>query len=343
MLISIINIFQIITLEGWTDMMYIVRESEGTIAFDFLFVACVLFGAFFVLNLMIAVQFTYLGAAFDEEDRRQKEIKDKLNLKKRLKQQEEQENSFFDAEEESNQDNQTQNDNGSGDSPERRNSASEKVKKEKKKGICDFKLPQPIVDLSNKVEDLVGNEIFNRIIIFFIIINMLFLASEHYAQPDELTTAGEIANFFFTIIFTLEMLLKLFGLGLKKYVSDNFNIFDAVIVGVSLFELFADADSSGLSVLRAFRLVRVFKIIRSWVSLRRLLETVMNSMSAIGNLGVLTILFMFISALLAKQFFFESLVEDDGSVSRYSFSSTIQSLITIFIVITGENWNAIMI
>ena len=67
-LISIINIFQIITLEGWTDMMYIVRESEGTIAFDFLFVACVLFGAFFVLNLMIAVQFTYLGAAFDEED-----------------------------------------------------------------------------------------------------------------------------------------------------------------------------------------------------------------------------------------------------------------------------------
>lgn len=51
-------------------MMYIVIESEGTIAYDFLFVACVLFGAFFVLNLMIAVQFTYLGAAFDEEDRR---------------------------------------------------------------------------------------------------------------------------------------------------------------------------------------------------------------------------------------------------------------------------------
>jgi uncharacterized membrane protein YhdT len=69
-LISIVNIFQIITLEGWTEMMYIVRESEGTIAYDFLFVACVLFGAFFVLNLMIAVQFTYLGAAFDEEDRR---------------------------------------------------------------------------------------------------------------------------------------------------------------------------------------------------------------------------------------------------------------------------------
>ena len=84
-LISIVNIFQIITLEGWTEMMYIVRESERSYGYDPFFIACVLFGAFFVLNLMIAVQFTYLGAAFDEEERRQKEIKDKMNLKKKLK------------------------------------------------------------------------------------------------------------------------------------------------------------------------------------------------------------------------------------------------------------------
>jgi hypothetical protein len=69
-LISIVNIFQIITLEGWTSMMYIVRDSERSYGYDPFFVACVLFGAFFVLNLMIAVQFTYLGAAFDEEERR---------------------------------------------------------------------------------------------------------------------------------------------------------------------------------------------------------------------------------------------------------------------------------
>lgn len=95
------NIFQIITLEGWTEMMYIVRESERSYGYDFFFIICVLFGAFFVLNLMIAVQFTYLGAAFDEEERRQKEIKDKMNLKKKLKMEQEQEDSFFDDEEDS--------------------------------------------------------------------------------------------------------------------------------------------------------------------------------------------------------------------------------------------------
>lgn len=80
-----LNIFQIITLEGWTSMMYMVRDAENSQVFDIFFLMCVLFGSYFVLNLMIAVQFTYLGDAFDEEDRRQKEIKEKIELKKRQK------------------------------------------------------------------------------------------------------------------------------------------------------------------------------------------------------------------------------------------------------------------
>ena len=80
---SMLNIFQIITLEGWTSMMYIIRDAEDSKMFDIFFLMCVLFGSYFVLNLMIAVQFTYLGDAFDEEDRRQKEIKDKITLKRK--------------------------------------------------------------------------------------------------------------------------------------------------------------------------------------------------------------------------------------------------------------------
>jgi hypothetical protein len=62
------NIFQVITLEGWTEMMYIVRDAEGTYAYDFFFLACVIFGSFVILNLMIAVQASYLDQAFDAED-----------------------------------------------------------------------------------------------------------------------------------------------------------------------------------------------------------------------------------------------------------------------------------
>ena len=99
-LLSILNIFQIITLEGWTEMMYVVREAGGTYLNDLLFYIIVLFGAFFVLNLMIAVQFTYLGEAFDEEERKQKENKEKIRLKKKVKEEEEYDNSFFDNDDE---------------------------------------------------------------------------------------------------------------------------------------------------------------------------------------------------------------------------------------------------
>ena len=76
-----LNIFQIITLEGWTDMMYIVRDVEKTFAYDLFFIMCVVLGSFVILNLMVAVQASYLDQAFDIEDQENKERDEKLKLK----------------------------------------------------------------------------------------------------------------------------------------------------------------------------------------------------------------------------------------------------------------------
>lgn len=99
-LISMLNIFQVISLEGWTDIMYVMRDATDSRLYDIFFILCVLFGAFFVLNLMIAVQFTYLGEAFDEDERRQKELKERLNKKKKDRIDEELDDSFFEDDEE---------------------------------------------------------------------------------------------------------------------------------------------------------------------------------------------------------------------------------------------------
>ena len=66
-------------------MMYLVREAEGTVAYDFFFLLCVIFGSFVILNLMIAVQADYLDKAFDEEDARQQEIDEKEKTKRKIK------------------------------------------------------------------------------------------------------------------------------------------------------------------------------------------------------------------------------------------------------------------
>ena len=80
-----------------------------------------------------------------------------------------------------------------------------------------------------------------------------------------------------------------------------------------------------------------------FVSLKVLLSTVFESLQAITNLGVLIVLFLFIFALLCKQFFSEPLLDDGGEESRYSFGDTYTALITMFIILTGENWNEVMI
>jgi len=76
----------------------------------------------------------------------------------------------------------------------------------------------------------------------------------------------------------MEMVIKMVGFGLRKYAADNFNLFDAIIVIISIIEMILPDSNSGLSVLRAFRLLRIFKIIKSWDSLRILLSTVLESL-----------------------------------------------------------------
>ena len=82
---SIITAFEMITLEGWSGVMYQIRMSRGGFSLegDLFCTACVIFGALFVLNLMIAVQFDFLNEAFDEIE--QKKAKEKAEQEKELK------------------------------------------------------------------------------------------------------------------------------------------------------------------------------------------------------------------------------------------------------------------
>jgi voltage-gated potassium channel Kch len=150
------------------------------------------------------------------------------------------------------------------------------------------------------------------------------------------------------LIFLLETILRLIGLGLKGYFKEGSNIFDGLIVILSCTEWMVrfiymrngQERSVGLFiVLRCFRMFTIFKIVRSWTSLRSILLTVANALPHVGNLAFLTFLFTFIYALIGKQFFgHKTLLNEDGIESPYSFKTLSNSLITVFILITGENW-----
>ena len=77
---------------------------------------------------------------------------------------------------------------------------------------------------------------FDNFLLFFVFLNTLVLAAEGLVNEEENKILHQ-ANLVFTIIFTIDMLLKWIGQGLGEYFSDIMNTFDCVIVILSLIEI----------------------------------------------------------------------------------------------------------
>ena len=157
--------------------------------------------------------------------------------------------------------------------------------------------------------NLVNQPIYNFVIFMLILANTIVLAMDDYPQSVRKETVLAIFNEFFTFAFLLEMVLKMFALGVNNYLHDSFNLFDAVVVSLSLIDwclaqvLTAEQKASvgsSMQALRALRLLRVIKLARSWTSLQDIIRKTVASMKDISNFGVLLFLFMYIYALLGK-------------------------------------------
>jgi hypothetical protein len=82
--------------------------------------------------------------------------------------------------------------------------------------------------------------------------NTIVLSLDGLVKSDEGILILNKFNYAFTIIFTIDMGLKLVGMGIIEYLRDNMNVFDALIVTLSLVELAFFGDGGG-SAISAFR------------------------------------------------------------------------------------------
>ncbi|CAF4323271.1 unnamed protein product, partial [Adineta steineri] len=87
-----------------------------------------------------------------------------------------------------------------------------------------------------RIHTMVKSQTFYWIVIALVLMNTAVLASEYYGQPQWLTDTQEIANRIFVILFSFEMLLKMYSLGITGYFVSNFNRFDCFVVIASIIE-----------------------------------------------------------------------------------------------------------
>uniref|UniRef100_A0A8C3QYP9 Calcium voltage-gated channel subunit alpha1 I n=1 Tax=Cyanoderma ruficeps TaxID=181631 RepID=A0A8C3QYP9_9PASS len=196
-----------------------------------------------------------------------------------------------------------------------------------------------------KLRVIVDSKYFNRGIMIAILVNTISMGIEHHEQPEELTNILEISNVVFTSMFALEMILKLAAFGLFDYLRNPYNIFDSIIVIISIWEIIGQADG-GLSVLRTFRLLRVLKLVRFMPALRRQLVVLMKTMDNVATFCMLLMLFIFIFSILGMHIFGckFSLRTDTGDTvpDRKNFDSLLWAIVTVFQILTQEDWNVVL-
>ncbi|XP_037647118.1 sodium channel protein type 4 subunit alpha B [Sebastes umbrosus] len=174
-----------------------------------------------------------------------------------------------------------------------------------------------------------------------IVLNTVFMAMEHYPMTEEFEEVLSIGNLVFTGIFTAEMVLKLLAMDPYYYFQVGWNIFDSIIVTMSLVEL-GLADVQGLSVLRSFRLMRVFKLAKSWPTLNMLIKIIGNSVGALGNLTLVLAIIVFIFAVVGMQLFGKNYkdcvcrIASDCELPRWHMYDFFHAFLIIFRVLCGE-------
>ncbi|XP_074055279.1 voltage-dependent L-type calcium channel subunit alpha-1D isoform X1 [Macrotis lagotis] len=359
---AMLTVFQCITMEGWTDVLYWVNDAIGWEWPWVYFVSLIILGSFFVLNLVLGV----LSGEFSKEREKAKARGDfqKLREKQQL---EEDLKGYLDWITQA-EDIDPENEDEGGDENKRNTSMptsetesvnTENISGEGENQGCCGRLCQAISKSKlsrrwrrwnrfsrRRCRAAVKSVSFYWLVIVLVFLNTLTISSEHYNQPDWLTQIQDIANKVLLAMFTCEMLVKMYSLGLQAYFVSLFNRFDCFVVcgGITetiLVEL-EIMSPLGISVFRCVRLLRIFKVTRHWTSLSNLVASLLNSMKSIASLLLLLFLFIIIFSLLGMQLFGGKFNFDETQTKRSTFDNFPQALLTVFQILTGEDWNAVM-
>lgn len=182
--------------------------------------------------------------------------------------------------------------------------------------------------LVNWCSQVVANSIFTKIIIGLILLNSVIIGMETYPQiylPREQLFIQ--LDLFFLWAFTLEIVLRIMATKPKHhFFKDGWNTFDFIIVASG--HLFAGAHF--ISVLRILRVLRVLRTISVIPSLQQLVNALLRTIPALGNIMFLLGLVFYIFAVIGTILF--------AHISPEYFGSLHTTLLTLFQVVTLESW-----
>lgn len=147
-------------------------------------------------------------------------------------------------------------------------------------------------------------QVFDHFILFVIIINTLILFIKWPNMSPMVQRSVDIINYVCTGVFIIEAILKITAFG-RGYFKDLWNIFDFIIVVGSLVFISPNftRQKKTVTMLRAFRIARVFKLFKKLTHLKSIFTTIEYTLSAMINVGMLMLLIIYLFAIIGVYFF----------------------------------------
>lgn len=179
---------------------------------------------------------------------------------------------------------------------------------------------------------LKSNKAFELFVISVIIASALLIGVKTYPLSDTVLTITKFLDYFITVFFLIELSVRFMGESNKRRFFHNaWNVFDTLIVVISLVPL----DNSEMALIA--RLVRVFRVLRMISiipELRILLASLVKALPQLGYVMLLMFIIFYIYAAIGSTMF--------SSINQELWGDITISLLTLFRVMTFEDWTDVM-
>ncbi|MGJ8662634.1 MAG: ion transporter [Marinicella sp.] len=176
------------------------------------------------------------------------------------------------------------------------------------------------------------NKVFEWSVVTVIILSALLIGAKTYHLPQPLVTFLFYADIAITLFFLLEISIRFFASDDKKnFFKNGWNIFDTLIVVVSLIPI---QDSEMALIGRLVRVFRVLRMISIVPELRILINSLLKAMPQLSYVMLLMFIIFYIYGAVGSFFF--------NQINPVLWGDIATSMLTLFRVMTFEDWTDVM-
>ena len=188
------------------------------------------------------------------------------------------------------------------------------------------------MSFQDKLLRLRQNRLFEIVVVSVILFSAMVTGVKTYEIPPQVLRLVDWLDYAITVFFVIEISVRFMAEHNKRdFFKSGWNIFDTLIVTISLIPV---SDSELAYVARLIRIFRVLRMVSVIPELRHLLNSLLKAMPQLGYVALMMFIIVYIFAAIGTTLF--------ADVNEFLWGDIAVSMLTLFRVMTFEDWTDVM-